>query len=129
MNIDQINALNRFALQHGRNWRRLLDSCWMRASYPVSTSAGDQVLLQQLRNDGGPTLAATFRPRADGFRRVGYLKRDRQERFTLKRGWFVNAWRIVNEAGSDLIQPWDTRKSEAKQTADTEGICLVGVLQ
>ncbi|HCF2978639.1 hypothetical protein ISF09_05755 [Pseudomonas aeruginosa] len=49
--------------------------------------------------------------------KVGYLKKDRQERFNLKRGWFVNAWRIVDEQGRDLVQPWPNTKSEARRVA------------
>jgi hypothetical protein len=127
MTIDQINALNRFALTHG--WKHLLYSSWLRAAYPTGTLAADQVLLQQLRNNGGAELLETFRPRVDGYKRVGFLKQDRMERYNLKRGWFVNAWRIVNEAGADLIQPWSNRKSEARETADEVGICLIGVYQ
>ncbi|ELK4824862.1 TPA: hypothetical protein ACGJ4G_002261 [Pseudomonas aeruginosa] len=49
--------------------------------------------------------------------KIGYLKKDRQERFNLKRGWFVNAWRIVDEQGRDLVQPWPNTKSEARRVA------------
>jgi hypothetical protein len=127
--IEQINALNRFALAHKRGWKHVLHTSWMNASYPFGTPPGDRVLLQQLRNNGGAELLATFRPRAEGYTRIGFLKVDRMERFNLKRGWFVKAWRIVNETGADLIQPWSNRKSEAQETADEVGICLVGVLQ
>jgi hypothetical protein len=129
MNIDQINALNRFALEHKRGWKDRLFSSWMCGIYPVTTSASDQCLLQQLRNNGGAELLDTFRPREDGFKKVGYFKRDRMERFNTKRGWFVTAWRIVTEAGSDLVQPWDMRKSEAKETANELGIFIVGAHQ
>lgn len=128
MNVDQINALNRFALTHKRGWKHLLYSCWLRAAYPAETSAGDRVLLQQLRNNGGAELLATFRPREGGFKRVGYLKKDRKERFNLKRGWFVNAWRLVSDVGTDLVQPWDSTKTEARESAEQLGICLIGVL-
>jgi hypothetical protein len=129
MNIDQINALNRFALSQGRGWKDRLFSSWMCGIYPVTTSGEDQCLLQQLRNNGGAELLENFRPREEGFKKVGYFKRDRMERFNLKRGWFVNAWRIVTEAGNDMVQPWDQRKSEAKETADQMGIFILGVLQ
>lgn len=128
MHIDQINALNRFALAHKRGWKNCLYACWLRASYPSDTSPADQVLLQQLRNNGGAALLETFQPRPEGYQRIGYLKKDRKERYNLKRGWFVNAWRIVTEAGADLVQPWDDTRSEAKKTAGEVGICLVGVL-
>ena len=128
MHIDQINALNRFALAHKRGWKNRLYSCWLRAAYPANISPGDQVLLQQLRNNGGAALLETFHPHEEGYTRVGYLKKDRKERYNLKRGWFVNTWRIVSEVGSDLVQPWADTKSEAKETAAEVGICLVGIL-
>lgn len=129
MNIDQINALNRFALENQRGWKDRLFSSWMCGIYPVTTSGEDQALLQQLRNSGGAEILETFKPREDGFKKVGYLKEDRIERTNRKRAWFAKAWRIVTEAGSDLVQPWDMRKHEAKETANELGICLVGVLQ
>lgn len=129
MTIDQINALNRFALQNKRGWKQLLDSCWMRAAYPASTSDADKALLQQLRNNGGPTIVSTFRPRADGFRRVGYLKQDRREHTNRLRAGFANAWRIVDEGGVDLVQPWCDKKTEAHDTAGELRIFLAGLHQ
>ncbi|ENQ7722857.1 hypothetical protein ACEQOO_004865 [Pseudomonas aeruginosa] len=58
--------------------------------------------------------------------KIGYLKKDRQERFNLKRGWFVNAWRIVDEQGRDLVQPWPNTKSEARRVARLLNIQLTG---
>ncbi|WP_198387696.1 hypothetical protein [Burkholderia ubonensis] len=129
MNIDQINALNRFALKHKRGWKQLIDQCWMRAAYPACTSDEDKALLQQLRNNGGPSIVATFKPCEAGYTRMGFLKSDRMERFNLKRGWFVKAWRIVTEAGTDMVQPWSNKKTEARETADQLGIFLAGVHQ
>jgi hypothetical protein len=57
--------------------------------------------------------------------RVGYLKKDVQERFNLKRGWLVNAWRIVDDAGRDIVQPWSGTKTEARQTAKQLNITLI----
>lgn len=59
-------------------------------------------------------------------RKIGYLKKDRQERFNLKRGWFVNAWRIVDGQGRDMVQPWSNTKGEARATAKALGIELAG---
>ena len=56
--------------------------------------------------------------------RTGYLKKDYQERFNMKRAWIVNAWRIVDENGSDIIQPWSNTKREARETADACNIEL-----
>lgn len=57
--------------------------------------------------------------------KTGYLKKDRQERFNLKRAWFVNAWRIVDDQGRDMVQPWSNSKTEARQTAKALGINLI----
>lgn len=57
--------------------------------------------------------------------KTGYLKKDRQERFNTKRGWFVNAWRIVDDQGRDMIQPWMDSKREARDVAASAGIVLV----
>jgi len=59
--------------------------------------------------------------------RIGYIKKDRQERFNTKRGWFVNAWRIVDVAGNDLTQPWLSTKGEALMLAKQMNIQLLGV--
>ena len=57
--------------------------------------------------------------------RTGYLKKDMQERFNLKRAWFVNAWRIVDADGNDMVQPWARTKKEARHVAKHLGIHLV----
>lgn len=57
--------------------------------------------------------------------KTGYLKKDRQERFNTKRGWFVNAWRIVDDQGRDMIQPWMDSEREARDVAASAGIALV----
>jgi hypothetical protein len=56
----------------------------------------------------------------------GYLLKARRERFNIKRGWFVNAWRIVNDEGIDMILPWFDTKSEARKVAKSTGIVLLG---
>lgn len=56
----------------------------------------------------------------------GYLIKDQQERFNMKRGWIVNAWRIVNEKGQDMIQPWSSTKKEAMETAKQCAIEIIG---
>jgi len=61
--------------------------------------------------------------------KTGYLKKDHMERFNLKRGWFVAAWRIVDENGVDLVQPWPNTKSEACRLAVQLGIELKGELK
>ncbi|AGR89058.1 hypothetical protein PAK_P30104 [Pseudomonas phage PAK_P3] len=59
--------------------------------------------------------------------KTGYLKKDSQERFNLKRAWTVNAWRIVDALGRDMVQPWANTKTEARQTAKALGIKLIEV--
>ena len=46
----------------------------------------------------------------------------------MKRGWFVVAWRIVDENGKDMVQPWPNAKSEARRLAVQLGIELKGEL-
>lgn len=60
--------------------------------------------------------------------KTGYLKKDLMERYNSKRAWFVNAWRIVDENGADLVQPWPNTKSEARRLAVQLGIELKGEL-
>ena len=61
--------------------------------------------------------------------KTGYLKKDRMERYSMKRGWFVNAWCIVDENGTDLVQPWPNTKSEVRRLAVQLGIELKGELK
>ncbi len=61
--------------------------------------------------------------------KTGYLKKDRMERYNMKRGWFVNAWRIVDENGVDMVQPWSNTKGAARETAKRLGIELIGELK
>ena len=58
--------------------------------------------------------------------KIGYLKKDRQERFNAKHCWFVVAWRVVDESGNDLFQPWPKSKSEARKIAKALDINIVG---
>lgn len=46
--------------------------------------------------------------------KIGFLQKDQQERFNTKRGWFVNAWRVVDARGIDMVQPWFNTKSGAR---------------
>lgn len=57
--------------------------------------------------------------------RVGYLKKGIQERFNTKRGWFVNAWRVVDVNSRDLYQPWSNTKREAIDTCKALDIVLI----
>lgn len=57
--------------------------------------------------------------------KTGYLKKDSQERFNSKRAWFVNAWRIVDANGQDMVQPWCNTKREARELAKALNINLI----
>ena len=54
-----------------------------------------------------------------------HLKKDVQERYNGKRTWFVNAWRIIDDKGNDLIQPWCNTKTEARNLAKKLGYDLI----
>lgn len=61
--------------------------------------------------------------------KTGYLKKDCMERYNMKRAWFVVAWRIVDENGVDMVQPWPNKKPEARRLAVRLGIELKGELK
>ena len=54
-----------------------------------------------------------------------YLIRTTVEHYNLHRGWFVNAYRIVDENGVDLINPYPETKKEALDCAKTLGRELI----
>ena len=56
--------------------------------------------------------------------KIGFLKKDIMEMYNMKRAWFINSWRIVDENGIDLVLPWPRTKSEARQMAVHLGIKL-----
>lgn len=55
-----------------------------------------------------------------------WIMQDRQERFNSKRAWFVNAYRIVDGDGNDLVQPWCDSRKEARELAGQLGYVLRG---
>lgn len=56
--------------------------------------------------------------------KTGYLKKDIMEMYNMKRAWFVNSWRIVDENGKDMVLPWPRTKTEARRQAGQLGIKL-----
>ena len=55
-----------------------------------------------------------------------FLVKDTQERFNMKRGWFVVAWRLVDPTTKrDLVQPWFNTKTEARKYAKLQGIKIL----
>lgn len=55
---------------------------------------------------------------------TAFLVKGTQERFNLKRAWRGNAWRLTNEDGNDLVQPWFDTKTEAREFAKRRGWAL-----
>ena len=49
----------------------------------------------------------------------------RMERVTLKSGWFVTRWRVIDMQDNDLLQPWFKCNSEAKRIAIQMGYTIV----
>lgn len=60
--------------------------------------------------------------------KTGYLKREALHRHTLGISIVDRYWRIVDENGVDLVQPWPNTKSEARRLAVQLGIELKGEL-
>lgn len=90
----------------------------MRCITELVEGRGQQRFLDAIEGIDNPALPSTVIPR------VGFLKLDRQERFNTKRAWFVNAYRIVDAEGNDMVQPWSNTKTEARATAKALGITL-----
>jgi hypothetical protein len=56
-----------------------------------------------------------------------HLVKDRQEHFNTRRGWFVNAYRLVDpETGLDLVQPWFSTRKDAITYAAQNNITIQG---
>lgn len=59
---EQMAAIERFAKLNGRNWKTALWNAWMNGAYRhVIAQDGDDALLQQVRNQFGPTWLDRFR--------------------------------------------------------------------
>ncbi len=126
LKIKHINALNRFALAYGHTWKKRLLSYWAEEKeLPARTTPRDAKLLLELRSFLSEATVKSFKPIEGGYREVAFLKKDRQERFNIHRAWFVNAWRLVNHKGKDMIQPWMTSKSEAREVAAETRLYLI----
>lgn len=126
LKIKHINALNRFALAYGHTWKKRLLTYWAEENeLPARTTPRDAKLLMELRSFLSEDTVKSFKPLEEGYRDVAILKKDRQERFNIHRAWFVNAWRLVNHNGKDLIQPWMRSKSEAREVAAEQRIYLI----
>lgn len=60
-NVEQLQALNDYAADHGPEWKTRLRSDWRRGG---SRWHGPYALLQQVRNQFGPAWLADFTPAA-----------------------------------------------------------------
>jgi hypothetical protein len=52
LSAEHLTALQRFAFKYGRNWKQELNLAWSQGSYEGNPDAN---LLQQIRNERGPT--------------------------------------------------------------------------
>lgn len=52
---DQKTALIQFQLQTGHRWKSTLASCWESGNYPGGVDSEQQTMLQQVRNNIGPS--------------------------------------------------------------------------
>lgn len=60
-NADQLAAVRRYAVLHGRHWRSCLWIDWERAMEGTLSSFDDSCLLQQIRNQCSPSWLIRFR--------------------------------------------------------------------
>lgn len=128
LTVDHLNALNRFAKSYGRSWRSKLHAHWLSDS-AINASPADAALLRQVRNNYLDTpLIQTFKPRETDWNRVLYLTTGQQERFTLKRAWMVQGFRIVDEEDVDQVQPWFASRPAAREFAISKGYYLIDKL-
>lgn len=126
LRIKHINALNRFALRYGYGWRRrLLDSLTTSKAMPGRTSERDATLLRELYSLGGKEVIESFKPVESAYSKVAYLRKDHIEKFNQARAWFVNAWRLVDYRGADVIQPWASTKTEAREMARDANVYVI----
>lgn len=123
--LDQVNAVNRFALAYGRGWKVKLQQVWLEEIQATRVDKSDWPLLRQVRNAFAPEVLLKYKANPVPWVAVGTMRQDRQERFTLKRGWFVNAWRLVSSAGEDMVQPWFSSKADLREYAKDANIYVI----
>lgn len=121
MNLTEGQIATLATFTHRQSWKADLRAAWETGNYRSLTLHNDGHL-QQLRNTLGPAWLQAYRP---GDTRVGWLKKGRQERISIKRTWFVNAYRIVDAEGVDMVQPWSSTKTDARQVARQMKITLI----
>ena len=118
---QQLAALKQFQAWHGRGWRAKLLTAWSAGLSPGDTDMA--AALRQLRNQLGPIWLAKYQVGHEG---VGWLARRRMEVGSGERGYrWVDAWAIVHQDGTDMIQPYMRRKGEARAVARDLNITLM----
>jgi len=126
--LDNINALNRFALANPRNWKSKLHRYWLNAEYPSTISLDDQAHLQQVRNNAARLLFSGFKAREAGYSRVVFLKKIRMEVRGSQEVTMKTGWRLLDEHSVDVILPWMGTKTEATDTAAEFGWFIADTL-
>lgn len=105
---------------YGESWRAALRSLWTRGADDRHSHGA---ALRQLRNQFGPEWLDAYRP---GDTQVGWLQRSQMEAGTGAPGFrWVSCWKIVNENGIDMVQPYDRTKNLARETARRLHITLL----
>jgi hypothetical protein len=56
-----------------------------------------------------------------------YLVKTDEERFNMKRSWRVVAYRVTDERGEDVVQPWFKWKKDARRFCKKMGWNLIEV--
>jgi hypothetical protein len=126
LRIKHVNALNRFALRYGHAWRRrLLDSLADGKPMPGLTSAHDVELLREMHALTGLRVIANFKPIEGGYAKVGCLRKDYFRKLNSERLWLVNAWRLVDHRGSDVVLPWSRSRKEARELGRAANVYII----
>ena len=52
--------------------------------------------------------------------KIVFFKKDIEEKFNMRRAWFVRRYRLVDAKGIDLVQPWFCSLRELKAFVKTK---------
>lgn len=118
LRIKHINTINRFALLYGYGWRtRLFQAIAEGKHFPARTSEHEASLIRQACKLAGNEFIENFQSNPQPYKRLAHLVKDRVQRYSGNRTWYVNAWRLVDHRGADVLQPWARTKAEARDMA------------
>lgn len=123
VNLEQVQALNRFALHVGRGWRDALASFWYQGRKPHFLTDSDAAILHRLRNCGGPAIVPKFVPNPNGYHHIAVLVPKREAVVTPTGHKSRKVWRILFD-GVDVVRPGLNTKAEARATAKSLGYWL-----